>query len=61
MIWWMLSSKNVFLNHTLEEYLISDGNEYIDEDLGKAKNTLGKKQLKSDPTILMAYVIAFSG
>ena len=42
------------------EYLISDGNEYIDEDLGKAvKNTLGKKTIKIRIPILIAYIAAF--
>jgi nucleoside-diphosphate-sugar epimerase len=42
------------------EYFISDGNEYIDEDLGKAvKNTLGKKTVKIRIPVALAYVLAF--
>jgi len=42
------------------EYLISDGNEYIDEDLGKAvKSALGKKTIKIRIPIVIAYIAAF--
>jgi nucleoside-diphosphate-sugar epimerase len=42
------------------EFLISDGNEYIDEDLGKAvKNALGKKTVKIRIPVAIAYIAAF--
>jgi len=42
------------------EYLISDGNKYIDEDLGKAvKSALGKKTIKIRIPIALAYIGAF--